>query len=218
MQSASTIHQAKLVADAAAAQQVFAKRQQLGEDIIGYAHEIKIHALSRLGELLAAMPKATGGDAQRTRFRKSTESPPTLSDLGIDKKTSAVAQQLAVLPSETRNAVARRERSLRDVRNTQRRAERVDRINALSVDTPALETVRPVPVLYADPPWRYEHVKTENRAIENQYPTMSLDDICALPVGQASTDDAVLFLWATSPKLAESMRVIDAWGFTYRRR
>jgi len=30
------------------------------------------------------------------------------------------------------------------------------------------------PVIYADPPWRYEHVKTESRAIENQYPTMAL--------------------------------------------
>ena len=120
------------------------------------------------------MLKAEG--ARKPGTRRGTDKEPrqgaplTLSDLGIDKKTSAVAQQLAALPSETRDAVARRERSLRDVRNTQRREERVDRINALSVDTPALETVRAVPVLYADPPWRYEHVKTENRAIENQYP------------------------------------------------
>ena len=70
--------------------------------------------------------------------------------------------------------------------------------------------------IYADPPWRYEHVKTDSRAIENQYPTESLDAICAMPVANLTTDDAVLFLWATSPKLAEAMRVIDAWGFTYR--
>lgn len=69
-------------------------------------------------------------------------------------------------------------------------------------------------LLYADPPWRYEHVETESRAIENQYPTMDLDAICALTVPAA--DDAVLYLWATSPKLEEAMRVIDAWGFTYR--
>lgn len=69
-------------------------------------------------------------------------------------------------------------------------------------------------LLYADPPWRYEHVETESRAIENQYPTMDLDAICALDVPAA--DDAVLFLWATSPKLAEAMQVIEAWRFTYR--
>jgi len=69
-------------------------------------------------------------------------------------------------------------------------------------------------LLYGDPPWRYEHVVSESRAIENQYPTMDLAAICALPVPAA--DDAILFLWATSPKLAEAMTVLSAWGFTYR--
>ena len=69
-------------------------------------------------------------------------------------------------------------------------------------------------LLYVDPPWRYEHVETESRAIENQYPTMSLDEICALQVPAAK--DAVLFLWVTSPKLAEAIKVIEAWSFTYR--
>jgi N6-adenosine-specific RNA methylase IME4 len=78
---------------------------------------------------------------------------------------------------------------------------------------------KPIPtgtyrLLYVDPPWRYEHVETENRAIENQYPTMGLDEIAALDVPAA--DDAVLFLWATSPKLDEAMRVIEAWRFVYR--
>lgn len=71
-------------------------------------------------------------------------------------------------------------------------------------------------VVYADPPWRYEHVKTENRAIENQYPTMALKDICNLPVSELCADDVVLFMWATSPKLEEAMQVVKAWGFTYR--
>jgi len=42
------------------------------------------------------MEKATGGDAQRTRFGKGTESPPTLHELGVDKKTSMVAQRHAL--------------------------------------------------------------------------------------------------------------------------
>lgn len=62
--------------------------------------------ISQLGELLAAMPKATGGDAQRTRFQIGTKSPTTLSDLGIDKKTSARAPKLAALPPEKFEAVA----------------------------------------------------------------------------------------------------------------
>jgi N6-adenosine-specific RNA methylase IME4 len=59
-------------------------------------------------------------------------------------------------------------------------------------------------------------VKTESRAIENQYPTMTHDELVALQVCQQATDDAVLFMWATSPKLAEAMALLEAWGFTYR--
>lgn len=81
---------------------------------------------------------------------------------------------------------------------------------------PLDDAVGVYPILYADPPWRYEHVETENRAIENHYPTMTIEEICSLPVRAVSADDSVLFLWATSPKLAEAMKVIDAWGFDYR--
>jgi N6-adenosine-specific RNA methylase IME4 len=73
-------------------------------------------------------------------------------------------------------------------------------------------------VLYADPPWRYENppMGGSNRSIENQYPTMDLNEICALPVGEIAHDNAVLFMWATSPKLAECMQVLAAWDFNYR--
>ena len=64
LQHAVTIHQAKIVADVAAAQEVFAHRQRLGETVTGYAHQIKIHALAKLGELLAEMPKAKGTRGQ----------------------------------------------------------------------------------------------------------------------------------------------------------
>lgn len=103
-----------------------------------------------------------------------------------------------------------------DGRQSDRRQERVDKINEISRGNTELDTAITYPVIYADPPWRYEHAKTENRAIENQYPTMTLDDICALKVPELATPDAVLFLWATSPKLAEAMMVLEAWGFTYR--
>jgi N6-adenosine-specific RNA methylase IME4 len=57
---------------------------------------------------------------------------------------------------------------------------------------------------------------SNNRSIECHYPTLSLDEICALPVGDLATDDAMLYLWATAPKLAECIKVIEAWGFDYR--
>jgi len=71
-------------------------------------------------------------------------------------------------------------------------------------------------LIYADPPWRYEHCKTDSRKIENQYPTMELEAICELEIEKCAADDCVLFLWATSPKLSEAMQVVDSWGFSYR--
>jgi N6-adenosine-specific RNA methylase IME4 len=70
------------------------------------------------------------------------------------------------------------------------------------------------PVVYCDPPWRYEHASTPSRAVENQYPTLALDQIKALDVPAAPA--AVLFMWATSPKLEEAIQVVNAWDFTYR--
>ena len=32
-------------------------------------------------------------------------------------------------------------------------------------------------IIYADPPWRYSFSKSKSRQIENQYPTMSLQEI-----------------------------------------
>jgi len=99
----------------------------------------------------------------------------------------------------------------------ERRKERLEKISEISKGNSEISVIsRKFPVIYADPPWRYEHVESESRAIENHYPTMSLDEICALDIGSISTDDCVLFLWTTSPKLEESFRVIREWGFTYR--
>jgi N6-adenosine-specific RNA methylase IME4 len=208
LKQATNVQQVKLVMNVAAAQQVFAARQKLGEDVIGYAHQLKIHALGRLGELLRELPKATGAKGIGKSAVGQVDRTPTLADLGISKTTSAVAQQLAALPAATREAIARQEVDLSTtLRERKQAATREER------------HTRPLPVglfklLYVDPPWRYEHVETESRAIENQYPTMSLDDICALRV--PSADDCVLFLWATSPKLAEALLVVEAWGFSYR--
>lgn len=69
-------------------------------------------------------------------------------------------------------------------------------------------------VIYADPPWKYEFSETEKRSLDNQYPQMELDEICKLKF--KTTPDAILFLWVTSPKLEEGLKVLNSWGFTYR--
>lgn len=98
-----------------------------------------------------------------------------------------------------------------------KRQDRIDKLVSVSKNNQDLnDGLGLFPVIYADPPWLYEHTKTDNRKIENHYPTMPLEKICALPVETISTPDAILFMWTTSPKLAESIEVISAWGFIYR--
>ena len=67
-------------------------------------------------------------------------------------------------------------------------------------------------VIYADPPWDYSFKFRGNP--ENHYPTMKTDDICKLEI--PSSPNAMLFLWATNPKLEEALQVISAWGFEYK--
>ncbi|MDD5017167.1 MAG: MT-A70 family methyltransferase [Eubacteriales bacterium] len=70
-------------------------------------------------------------------------------------------------------------------------------------------------IIYADPPWQYGNTMETGNA-EFHYPTMPLKDICELPIKELAEDNAVLFLWVTSPMLEESFEVIKAWGFKYK--
>lgn len=72
-------------------------------------------------------------------------------------------------------------------------------------------------IIYADPPWDYEDKQAcDSKRGAITYATMSLEDICRMPVRDLAADDALLFLWATMPKLPEALKVIDSWGFRYR--
>ena len=68
-------------------------------------------------------------------------------------------------------------------------------------------------IIYADPPWQYWESGNKNQSVH--YKTMTVDEICKLPIKDISAEDSVLFLWVTYPILAEAFRVIEAWGFKY---
>ena len=71
------------------------------------------------------------------------------------------------------------------------------------------------PTIYADPPWEYANAASRAAACLH-YRTMTLDDICAMPIARLAADDAHLHLWATNPLLPQAFQVIEAWGFEYR--
>ena len=75
----------------------------------------------------------------------------------------------------------------------------------------------------ADPPWHFKArtaIQSANwkspRHIERHYPTMSLDDIKAMPVAAlANPKGCHLFLWVTGPQIPAGLEVMAAWGFRY---
>jgi N6-adenosine-specific RNA methylase IME4/ParB-like chromosome segregation protein Spo0J len=97
-----------------------------------------------------------------------------------------------------------------------RRAERERELAAATEAASETLGAKVYGLLYADCPWRYNNppVGDEARANEQHYPTMEVDDLCALTVPAA--EDCVLFLWATIPTLPAALKVMAAWGFTYK--
>ncbi|MCA3696500.1 MT-A70 family methyltransferase [Aquidulcibacter sp.] len=73
--------------------------------------------------------------------------------------------------------------------------------------------------ILADPPWQFQNktgkVAPEHKRL-NRYSTMTLEDICALPVQQAASPTAHLYLWVPNALLPEGLRVMAAWGFQYK--
>ena len=73
-------------------------------------------------------------------------------------------------------------------------------------------------VVYADPPWLYrdsgvvDESSTGFARAEHHYPSMTIDDIAALPVRAHMLADSVLFLWVPEPIRQEINPVLDAWG------
>lgn len=72
-------------------------------------------------------------------------------------------------------------------------------------------------VILADAPWDFEawSAKGEGKSAKRHYPTMSIDDICALPIQSLAAPHCALFTWMTWPMMPDWTRVLDAWGFRY---
>jgi N6-adenosine-specific RNA methylase IME4 len=71
----------------------------------------------------------------------------------------------------------------------------------------------------ADPPWQFQNrtgkVAPEHRRL-SRYGTMDLQAIMELPVSQLSADTSHLYLWVPNALLPDGLRVLEAWGYTYK--
>ena len=112
------------------------------------------------------------------------------------------------------------EKTISEVKKEQKeekKRQEIDEKNAKIIkiiESGSLDHVEEFEIVLADPPWRYDFSETKCREIENNYPTATIEDICKH--APKTTENAILFLWATAPKLREAMQVVKEWGFEYK--
>src|SRR5947207_2013315 len=73
--------------------------------------------------------------------------------------------------------------------------------------------------IVADPPWQFQNrtgkIAPEHRRLL-RYPTMELQEILDLPVAKLAAARSHLYLWTPNALLMEGLKVMKAWGFTYK--
>lgn len=232
---AKAVDEVKDVRDQAMAMRLYAK-QAKNRQLEGDAYEIRLRAERRVGEMMAAQPKAKppgGSDARplKDRVSEKPDQTITLSDAGIDKNLANRARKLHAMPAnefervvnEGREAIERgvERNALKRVEIAEARAAyearadnggRVDDLLALA------SSGKRFAAILVDPPWKFHTYsgKGKQRSADRHYDTMSIDDIKALPVEALAADDCALFLWAVCPEIPGALEVITAWGFTYK--
>ena len=73
-------------------------------------------------------------------------------------------------------------------------------------------------IIYADPPWHFKNWSGQGcvKSPSQHYQTLTLKDICSLPVADITNDDAILFIWTCDPIIDKVFTVIDSWGFQFK--
>lgn len=123
------------------------------------------------------------------------------------------AKAIKAKAPESFAAILNGKKTISEVKREIRKAEVTKKVASLPSDK--------FRVLYADPPWSYGNsgviTESDNYGhVHRHYPSMTIAELCAMDVTCIAEDNAVLFLWVTSPLLAECWPVIRAWGFQYK--
>lgn len=180
-------------------------------------------AQCRLGELTRAMEKSEAAKSRVYESEARTYKKEQLHDIGITKQRASEYERMAAHPEIVEKVIDSGEHVtkaaiLKAIKKEERAAAIIERVerprSGAYVDI--FKTSKKYRVIYADPPWSYGDKQNIDGlgGAEKHYMTMPLEDICSLPI--PSEDNAVLFIWVTSPLLEDSFKVINAWGFKYK--
>lgn len=220
---ADTIQKAKELKTLALTAADWAKRKGVGEEAIRYARSYALEAERKMGQMLKETKRAKGTRGAGRPKKGSThreppkDTEPTLYELGISKKESSRAQELAALPDETFEEVKVGEQPIKKALGEQKKKKKQKEKKELAEQI-RQEPVKPPSgkfrVIAIDPPWKYgNRVDDTTHRGRNQYPDMGIDEICALPVADLAEADCTLWLWTTNAFMRDAYACLDAWGF-----
>ena len=198
------------------------KQQGARTDLTSGKNYQKLNSAQELGRQYGVSEKTIRNDEQ---FSRAVDK--VASEVGDDAKQAILSGKASVPKERVKQLIdinleapkyiepiLNGSLSIADAVRQIKRADRIEKIVQKTAEP--LDGIGVFPVIYADPPWVYDFPISDSRRIENQYPTMSLDVIMSLPVNDIAADDAILFLWATTPFLRKGLLVMQAWGFDYR--
>ena len=230
---AGTLEEVKHVHDIAQAAAEYARAARLGLEAQNSAAEIKLRAERKAGEMLAGLERATPQMANLSGLPMSTvghgltEYAAVLSDTDTSRQAAARWQKIATLPDDRfEEYIAETKAERAELTTTG--ILRFERELARAAVAQERQSAPPLPdgkyrIFYADPPWSYGNSgvigPTDNYGhVHRHYPSMSIAELCAMgpAVRDMAEDNAVLFMWVTSPLLEECFDVIRSWGFKYK--
>jgi N6-adenosine-specific RNA methylase IME4 len=90
------------------------------------------------------------------------------------------------------------------------------RSRQLRAATPELP-LGPFDLIYADPPWDFETRSAKGKGRSPDYDKMDIAAICRLQVSEIAAPNAALVMWFTDEHAHNAMRVIESWGFEFKR-
>ena len=190
--------------------------------------EALLDAEVRLGELMQDMPKATKGNQYTGKMvsdngvDNQSSKKDALSAIGFNQKQAERFETLAKHPeivaqakTEAREAddIVSRSFVLEKIKAKEKEAKADERREGLQDPSNFPDNI--FQVVYCDPPWQYNN-SGFNSSAEQHYPTMSMDELKAMPVKDLRAENAVMFMWATNPLLKEAIDLMETWGFEYK--
>jgi len=199
----------------------YAKAANLGTEAQNTAAEIAIRGKRKAGEVLAQLEREQGKrNDTLSNVGQSSEYAKVLEESGTSRQDANRWQTIAIMPEDKFEDHIKQRRDGGQELTTA--AIYRDAIQATAADkppAPELPTDK-YRIIYADPPWKYEtfgvSVSEFYGGSERHYPVMTIEELEELPIKNMVEDDAVLFLWVTSPKLNQVWGIIKAWGFEYK--